>query len=331
MNNETKKMRRIEKEDLLDERGQHIGVKGQPDTPELSAAEMQEAVEAIPRKIVERFNENVEAFERFETKMDVHVENDELHVSVVDRIRWNNSGGKCFASLVIGNTRHGYTENDVDILWDRAADAAGVQQAINDLSARGGGKVILLDGTYSIQNFNLIISSNITFEGMGAGSTRVSGSSPGVISPFISVNGNNSIIRDIEIDNTANSVAVSIMGVNNTVENCVISSMGTMAAIQITGGAILTRIIDNTINGLDSSIQAAANVNGNTIRGNWCSGDIRMGVSAVSISNNNNIAGNAANLIVLFGNGSIVVGNNIPNGVAATGINNIIESNGGGR
>ena len=115
------RMRKITDADLRDRNGQHLGVRGQPDTPGLTAEEMQRSVEQIPREvIIPVINGNADAFETFETEnaqiisehktatanefanvreelgtkakiadLNAHVGNENLHIRVGEREHWN--------------------------------------------------------------------------------------------------------------------------------------------------------------------------------------------------------------------------------------------------
>ena len=81
-------------------------------------------------------------------------------------------GGKRFATVVVGTADAGYTDKDVDILVP-----AGSTNCINQLNAAlaaipaAGGKILLLNGTYTYGSPWVIERDNITIEGMGTGTT----------------------------------------------------------------------------------------------------------------------------------------------------------------
>lgn len=62
-----------------------------------------------------------------------------------------SSGGYRPATFVIGTTTSGHTEKDCDYLCDGDADDVEIQAAIDALPSNGG-KILILDGTYSILN-----------------------------------------------------------------------------------------------------------------------------------------------------------------------------------
>lgn len=64
------------------------------------------------------------------------------------------SGGKRYATLVVGTATNGWTTADCDYLCDGVDDQEEINQAIASLPS-GGGEIILLDGTY-------YLSSNIS-------------------------------------------------------------------------------------------------------------------------------------------------------------------------
>jgi len=249
----------------------------------------------------------------------------------IERLPDGVGSDKRFASLVIGNTAAGYTADSVDILWNNPNDVAEVQQVINDLSSRGGGQVILLDGNYSISGSTLEIPISVTLEGMGLNSPQIGGSSDGIISPLITL-ATNSAIKNINIGNIGNSATITIQGANCTVEGCTINTISSsMPGVQITGGnnAIAVKILNSNINAL-ASIAIGAHVQGVFIIGNRCIGDVRLGSNSVNASHSNRIIGNSMTTMSIFGNNNVVVGNSVPGGVAiGSGTGNVVENNGG--
>jgi len=232
--------------------------------------------------------------------------------------------GKRFASFVIGNTAAGHTADDVDILWDSAADAPTVRQALSALSASGGGKVLLLEGEYEAIGVGtgavgLAIPPNITLEGMDANSTRISGL--GNVGPFIFPHGG-AVIKNLTIDNRGSSWSVLTSGNNNTVENCVVTS-GTVEMNIGTGN----RILNNRITG-SFRISTTNNITDLIISGNIFTGAINI-LSPSSNRHRTNITGNIASSIIVQGQGNVVVGNTTVNGVTDSGSNNTIVGNGG--
>ena len=75
-------------------------------------------------------------------------------------------GGRGAATKVVGTTQSGHTTADCDYLCDGTADQVEINNAINALPS-GGGKVILLEGTYNYTSVIGITKNNVSIEGMG--------------------------------------------------------------------------------------------------------------------------------------------------------------------
>ena len=97
----------------------------------------------------------------------------EVYIGNGGNIRVNN---KKTATKIIGNSSAGYNSGDVDYLVSGTSNAATIiQNAINALPSNGG-KIIFLDGSYTVSSA-LTINKNVVFEGMGDGTQfNVSGS-----------------------------------------------------------------------------------------------------------------------------------------------------------
>lgn len=70
------------------------------------------------------------------------------------------------STIVIGTSTAGYTASDVDYLCDGTDDQEEINQAIASLPVTGG-KILLLNGIYSITAKIDLNKSNVTIEGMG--------------------------------------------------------------------------------------------------------------------------------------------------------------------
>jgi len=254
-------MKRITDADLRDENGFHLGVKGQDDIPGLTTQEMQHKVEEIARDvIIPAINENVEIFETFETRvvedLHLHVTDNVRHITVSDRERWDNptSGGKRYATIIIGTASAGHTANDVDILLgnDRMANSQLLNSAFSNLPV--GGKVIFREGRYLLNN--LLSGRSSIIEGMGREGIG------GGRGTFLDMNGrfdSVAAVKDLTI--TSDSGTTAITGAH--FENCTINGLLLQAGILenivwenniINGwaGGVLTirnsKIIGNTFN-----------------------------------------------------------------------------------
>lgn len=121
------------------------------------------------------------------------------------------SGGKRYATVVVGASNGGWNASDCDYLCDGVDDQVEINQAIAALAAlpTGGGEVLLLDGTYYLSgNISRLISSTLrgtnrdsvilkrmTTNGYGGtGSAMVVGSNNGIISD-LSYDGNKAIFQ----------------------------------------------------------------------------------------------------------------------------------------
>lgn len=101
----------------------------------------------------------------------------------------SSSGSNTFnryATIVIGTATSGYTASDVDYLCTGSADQTIINSAISTLV--NGGKILLLEGTYTLAGNIVIDKDNITLEGMGA-STVLNRNSTDANSYVIAANG----------------------------------------------------------------------------------------------------------------------------------------------
>ena len=123
----------------------------------------------------------------------------EMYVGNSGNIRVSN---RRTATKVIGNSNAGYNAGDVDYLVSGTSNAATIiQNAINALPSTGG-KIIFLDGTYTISSA-ISISKDVIFEGMGDGTQfNVSGSLATCSSAV------NIVFRDMKI--TANTISKNL-------------------------------------------------------------------------------------------------------------------------
>ena len=101
------------------------------------------------------------------------------------------------ATKVVGTSKSGHTTADCDYLCDGAADQVEINNAIKALPA-GGGKVILLEGTYDITASVSVNKSNVTVEGMGF-STVLARNFTGHLIEVQGSNVNNVILENFKI------------------------------------------------------------------------------------------------------------------------------------
>lgn len=64
---------------------------------------------------------------------------------------YGSDDNKQYARFLIGTSTNGWTAEDCDYLCDGTADDVEIQAAINALPATGG-EIVILDGTYNINN-----------------------------------------------------------------------------------------------------------------------------------------------------------------------------------
>lgn len=120
----------------------------------------------------------------------------EVYIGNSGNLRINNEKT---ATRVVGNSSAGYKTGIVDYLVSGTSNAAtAIQNALNSLPSSGG-KIVFLEGTYSVSSA-VTISKNVVFEGMGDGTQfNVSGSFA-TCSAAVNV-----VLRDMKI--TANSIS----------------------------------------------------------------------------------------------------------------------------
>jgi len=131
--------------------------------------------------------------------------------------------GKKYADVVIGNVAAGHTANMVNYLCAGSYDEIVINEAMEELRASGGGKILLLKGQYNVSDSIDIIGDNIILQGTGNSTViNIVGSSdpnPSVIN----VTGNNSKISDFKIKNdmTGKNITYGIYntGNHNVIEN----------------------------------------------------------------------------------------------------------------
>ncbi len=125
------------------------------------------------------------------------------------------------ATYVVGSSVSGYTENDVDYLCDGVDDHEQIQAAIEALP-EGGGRIVLLEGTYNLNAQITITKSNLTLEGMGE-STVLSNSAQ--IHTIRGDNLSHVHIKRMRLVNSPTAGASTVMlkyTTDSTVEDCVI-------------------------------------------------------------------------------------------------------------
>lgn len=113
------------------------------------------------------------------------------------------SGGKRYATFVIGTATNGWTTADCDYLCDGVNDQSEINQAIAAIP-EDGGEILLLDGTYYLSS-NISPLQNIKLRGTYQNSVTLKRLSQNGYSASNGINamivaGNNSCVRDISYD-----------------------------------------------------------------------------------------------------------------------------------
>lgn len=147
--------------------------------------------------------------------IDVRSSNGELALEAETAVNITSNGGRITLSAsdgiygdqkkivraavtkVVGTTKSQHTVYDCDYLCDGTADQTEIQAAINALPASGG-KVVLLEGTYNTSGSININKPNVSIEGMGHDSTRISYS--GTSFGCLNITGSRFEIKDLCID-----------------------------------------------------------------------------------------------------------------------------------
>lgn len=122
------------------------------------------------------------------------------------------------ATIVIGTSTAGYTTNDVDYLCDGTDDQVEINSAITALPANGG-KIVLLDGAYSISASIDVNKSNVAIEGTGMGSTAINTT---VALDAITVSGTKCSLSRFSL---AGTVSNSGSGINLSGTYCLVDSV----------------------------------------------------------------------------------------------------------
>lgn len=160
---------------------------------------------------------------------------DDLTIDVVDLI------GEHLApptTIIIGcvESKH---QGLVDYVCMDGQDHSAIFKKAIDALPSSGGKITILEGSYSIKNTISFSSKKVVFEGMG------SGTSINVNGTFVTSGGNNNItIRDIDI--AASNVDGGIFDLTNTdkidLDNCSVS-------ISIKSGTVTSTNVTAAVNG----------------------------------------------------------------------------------
>lgn len=159
------------------------------------------------------------------------------------------SGGKRYATVVVGASNGGWNASDCDYLCDGVDDQVEINQAIAALPA-GGGEVLLLDGTYYLSgNLSLLRYSTLrgtnrdsvtlkrmTTSGYSEGAALLIGSNQAVIQD-LSYNGNSTIFQS-----STSGVYDILIGGGAKIKNIYITSCADIAVYAEPLGILATEI-----------------------------------------------------------------------------------------
>ena len=112
----------------------------------------------------------------------------------------SSGGGRRACRFVIGTAAAGWTAEDCDYLCDGTADDVEINAAIQALPA-GGGEILVLDGTYSMDQPVLLNRAAVTLRGCGAAAKFIQSykeNSPG--NALIRISADNVGLRDLSVD-----------------------------------------------------------------------------------------------------------------------------------
>ncbi len=198
---------------------------------------------------------------------------------------------------------------------DYTCSSSGAQSTINTaISAlpSGGGKVLLLEGTYKINGSININKDNVTLEGMGWSTVIIRTTSTTIVP--IEITKSNAIIQNLKVNGNKSSysisdypIAIDIQGYSPTITGCEICGYGFgIVTNKSETGSIITNnyihdftgngiqcsnngkivISDNVIQGCDS--RAISDVRDSSITGNYVSSE----QDCISVFDDNTITGN---------------------------------------
>lgn len=146
------------------------------------------------------------------------------------------SGGKRYATVVVGASNGGWNASDCDYLCDGVDDQVEINQAIAALPA-GGGEVLLLDGTYYLSgnlsrlqystlrgtNRDSVTLKRMTATGYNGSTALLIGSNQAVITD-LSYDGNSAIFQS-----STSGVYDILIGAGAKIKNIYITSCADMA------------------------------------------------------------------------------------------------------
>ena len=258
-----------------------------------------------------------------------------LHLFMFNGNHWyllnpheTSSGGGRGATRVVGRADApcNRTVADVDYL-SYGDDYAAIKSAIDDVNSMGGGKVLLLEGKYSISDWiDLSNMDNLTIEGQGSGTVL---SYTCGMYPFYGINNTNLCIKNLTILNY-----LLTEGVETAI--CLIDSYDTeLANLRLTNCGIIlegthcaTSIHDNAISNPNRNAIASESLSGALIHNNHIDAS-EYGIFAMEIANStihNNLISSVTSCFDCYYmwdstlNGNVMLGTTIIRAVGSSAI-----------
>ena len=125
------------------------------------------------------------------------------------------------ATLVVAASDSSVKANTAaDYVCDGTSDQTEINDAISALPA-GGGKIVLLEGTYNINDKIIVSKANVTIQGMGMGATVIQ-RGPG---DGIDISGDNCTLCDITVRCSADSIPTGKYGIAAGGNVCVVNNV----------------------------------------------------------------------------------------------------------
>lgn len=252
-------------------------------------------------------------------------------------------GKKRTATLVVGSSTAGYTADDVDYLCTGTSDHTVINNAIAALPT-GGGKIVLLEGTYNISGAVLVNKDNVTLEGMGNGTVLKRMFNNTNTYGLITVTSNHCVVTDLCVDgnhstysNTTHKAVSVYKSSDNIIQNVYIynESRGVYLYNGATGNIVSHVYTENLhLYGIDivtaSQNEVVNCVLKNGTRGvNLWNAALQNTVTQTHISNMSEsgikIAADCQNEII--SNNVIVKGDDTEYSIQVSGKNNLVVNN----
>ncbi len=122
--------------------------------------------------------------------------------------------GRTATFVVAANDSSATSKAQADYVCDGVADNVEIQEAIDALPS-GGGRIHLLEGTYTITSGITISSNNVILSGSGDATHVTASGTAGSIGTGILVTGDHVTIRDFFFDGNTNVISYQIIITNN--------------------------------------------------------------------------------------------------------------------